>query len=111
MFTLRVACKCGFLSKEALWGPPGIFDQDRAGMPVYLPTSGKLLTHWFYSDNPNSSPEERDAWIAEHGRPIIIARYGKDAVAVTAADTDNGMTLFCPKCRRFDARVEVTGMH
>lgn len=110
MFTMKVVCGCGFQSDMAVWGPPSIFAQTRVGMPVYLPATGKLLTHYFDSRDLGISPEELDAWILEHKRQTVSTRYGEDAVIV-APRTDGETVLFCPNCHRFDARAKVVGMH
>jgi|ERR1700722_5732128 len=111
MFVLQVACNCGFQSAPAIWGPEGTFDQDRVGIPVYLPSSGNLLTRWFSGKDLKISPEELEAWISTRGRQAITAQYGDEAVLVTPPGTANETILRCPKCRRVDARVEVVGIH
>jgi hypothetical protein len=67
-------------------------------MPVYLPSSGKLLTHSFDSKELGIRPEELDEWIAAHGRQAGTKLYGNDAVIVKPFDTDNATVLYCPEC-------------
>ena len=111
MFVLQVVCKCGFRSEEAVWGPPSLFDQDRIGTPVYLPPSGKLLTHWFDSRALGIVPEDLDSWFSANGREAVLEQYGKAAVIVSPPETDDQTSLPCPKCRSSNARVEVVGIH
>jgi hypothetical protein len=110
MLGLQVVCKCGLQSETAVWGPAGLFNQGDVGMPVYLPASGELFTHWFDMNRVNVSPPERDEWLCTRGRDIVREQYGKDCVLVGPPDGREA-PLYCPRCRQNDARVEIVGIH
>lgn len=103
LFQIHVACPCGFKTQDAIWGPTSILAQNRVGIPVYLPRSGELLTHWFDSDDLQINPEDLDLWIQTHGRQAIQSQYGPDAAMLGPPSGDSPI-LECPRCHRTDAR-------
>jgi hypothetical protein len=108
VFTLRIICKCGFASEQGVWGPPSMGDE--VGVPVYFPASGRLITHWFVSEELRIRPEQLDQWIAANGGKVIAEKYGPDAVAVNPP-TSSEERFVCPKCSCDEAQVEIVGIH
>lgn len=79
MFQLQVTCPCGFKSEIGPLGPASLFDQTRMAYPVYQPSSGSMLTHWFDSEQLRINPEDFDKWISAHGDAVIHDLYSPDA--------------------------------
>lgn len=110
MYILEVFCRCGFRSEPAVWGPESLFEQSRVGIPVYIPSSGKLFTHWFDSRNLEIQAEQLDLWISENGFQVVKVEYGEEAFIVVPSDAGNRV-FGCPRCHQYIAHVEVVGMH
>jgi hypothetical protein len=108
MFNYVIFCgRCGFHTDIAGMGPPSTMDPERFGFPVYLPSSGTLLTHFFDSRKLGIDPEEFDAWFNAHLEQEIAREYGSEALVIhLGANKDALRELPCPTCHHKELSVK-----
>ena len=105
MFSLKLSCPCGFSTNDVVWGATSLFDRSRIGIPVYLPVTGTLLTHWV---DCTSLEIGVDKWIAEKADRVIGEEYGEDAIRLPLSAADSPVR--CPRCQCRSARMVVSGL-
>ncbi len=105
MFSFKVVCECGFSTDDAVWGATSLFDQSRIGIPVYLPTTGTLLTRWI---DCTSLVVPVDQWIRENADRVIMQESGTDALRLPLKPIDS--PVYCPRCQRHSGKAVVSGI-
>jgi hypothetical protein len=112
MYTMNASCtSCGYATGPALWGPPGLFQHNLMGIPVYLPDRGELKTHTFDREEIGVPDEEYDEWLRDNVAREIAALYGADAIALDGSLPDGHHLSKCPRCAEGDLKLIYTGMH
>ncbi len=109
MYRFRLMCSsCGYESEDAYWGMRVVSGQRIIAKTIFVPSTGKLLTHEFaFAVEDTRNLDE----LLEHEEYATQIRrlYGEDAFVLIPSEYEVPI-LLCPKCHRHCCRAVVTGI-
>lgn len=108
MYRFHLVCDCGYQTDDAYWGMRLVSGWRVIAKTIFIPSSGKLLSHEFVFDAED--PRDLDS-LLEHDEYAEEIRnlYGDDAYVLIPSEY--GVPILpCPKCRNHACRAVVTGV-